>query len=281
LPAGFVGADSIRIFSDIHFGDRSSRVRQLEQLRPLFDDIDRVVLNGDTLDTRPSPRPEHTLECRRAVDAFVRSSPAPVTLLTGNHDPDITTKHMLELAGGQVLVLHGDILFEEIVPWGRDAAIIRERIGAQLGGRPEGREKLTLEQRLDLWRNVAVTIPQRHQSEPHGLKYALRFAADTVWPPTRVLRVLAAWRAEPVRAAALVRQHRPAARFLVLGHTHRPAIWRLDDQRVIINAGSFCPPFGGYAIEVKADRLVVRHVVACGGEFRPDATVAEFALAPH
>jgi len=45
-----------RIFSDLHFGDRASRARRLAQLRPLLDGVDALVLNGDTLDTRPGPR---------------------------------------------------------------------------------------------------------------------------------------------------------------------------------------------------------------------------------
>ena len=41
----------IRIFSDLHYGDRSSRLRRLDQLSPLLDGISRLILNGDTLDT--------------------------------------------------------------------------------------------------------------------------------------------------------------------------------------------------------------------------------------
>ncbi|MBC7369402.1 MAG: hypothetical protein H7343_21760, partial [Undibacterium sp.] len=36
-----------RILSDLHYGDRASRLLSLGQLRPLLDGPDHVVLNGD------------------------------------------------------------------------------------------------------------------------------------------------------------------------------------------------------------------------------------------
>jgi predicted phosphodiesterase len=99
-----------------------------------------------------------------------------------------------------------------------------------------------------------------------------------VWPPLRVLRVLQAWRAEPVRAAALAQRARPRAKFVLLGHTHRPTVWRTPAGIVVINTGTFCPPFGGSAVDVTPDRLVVRRVDEHRGEFHPGAVLAEFPL---
>jgi UDP-2,3-diacylglucosamine pyrophosphatase LpxH len=267
-----------RIFSDVHFGDRSSRVLDLAQIGPLFAQTDRVVLNGDTLDTRPGPNPAHTAECRAKLARFVGAANAPATFLTGNHDPDISTEHWLELAGSEVLVVHGDVLFDEIVPWGRDAARIRRYITAALGQHASP-HRLSLAERFAIWRSAAVAIPQRHQSERHPLKYAWHFAADTLWPPTRVLRVLRAWRAEPALAAQLARAHYPNARFILLGHTHRPAIRRVPNGPVVINTGSFSHPFGGYAVDVEAKRLCVRRIQVRGRDFHPGRLVAEFPLA--
>lgn len=269
-----------RIISDIHYGDRASRVRQLAQLQPLLAATDAVVFNGDTLDTRPSPRPQHTLACRADVHSFAKASDTPLTLLTGNHDPDVSCRHWLELADGEVLVLHGDVLFEDMVPWGRDSRMIRQRIAAELGNLDASeRSRLGLEQRLAIWRRVAATVPQRHQAERNVLKYAFQFVVDTVWPPSRVARIMHAWRTEPIRATALARHHHPAARYVILGHTHRPAIRRIPGGPVVINTGSFCPPFGGYAVDVLPGRLRVRRITPRGAEFHPGDAVAEFPLA--
>lgn len=267
-----------RIISDLHYGDRVSRVRRLAQLRPLLHGVSELVVNGDMLDTRPGPDPQFTARLRAEVAAFTNESEPAVTLITGNHDPDLSAHHALEFAGGEVWVTHGDIAFDQIVPWGRDAALIGRRIGAGLDALPlAAREQL--DERFAVWRRVAATIPQRHQSETNRLKYALRFAADTIWPPLRVLRILRAWHTHSARMVALARQHRRGARFIVVGHVHRPAIWQAPTGEVVINTGSFCEPFGGYAVDLAPGRLRVRRVIAPGGEFRAGAVVAEFALA--
>lgn len=270
--------DSIRIVSDLHYGDRASRLRRLAQLRPLLGGVGELIVNGDLLDTRPGPDPRLTARLRAEAGVFTARDAPRFTLLTGNHDPDISGRHAVDLADGRVWVTHGDIAFEQIVPWGRDAAVIAGRIAAALVAlSPATRENL--DERLAVWRRVAGTIPQRHQSESHRLKYALRFAADTIWPPLRGLRILRAWRTHATRMVALARRHRPAARFIVVGHIHRPSIWRAPTGEVVINTGSFCPPFGGYAVELTSTRLIVRRVVERGGEFHPGGVVAEFPLA--
>jgi predicted phosphodiesterase len=273
-----VSGELTRIISDVHYGDRASSVRRLAQLRPLLHGLTEFVVNGDLLDTRPGPDPQFTARLRAEVQAFAGESGPAVTFVTGNHDPDVSTHHALEFAGGEVWVTHGDIAFEQIVPWGRDAALIGRRIAAALDTLPSAARD-QLDERFAVWRRVAATIPQRHQSETNRLKYALRFAADTIWPPMRVLRILRAWHTHPDRMAVLARQHRRGARFIVVGHVHRPAVWHALTGEVVINTGSFCRPFGGFAVDLIPGQLRVRRVIEQGGEFRAGAVVAEFALA--
>lgn len=268
----------IRIFSDVHYGDRVSRVRSLAQLRPLLDGVAHLVLNGDTLDTRPSPAPALTAQQRAEVLAFFPAQVPRVTFLTGNHDADFSTQHTLDLAGGKFFVTHGDILHDDIVPWSQDAPLIRLQIAAALAALPAA-ERDELAARFAVWRRVAAGIPQRHQSETRGLRYAQRFARDTVWPPSRLWRILHAWHGEPARAAAFAQAHRPAAKFVALGHTHRPGFWRTATGVTVINTGSFCRPLGGCAIDLVDDRVTVRRIELHGGEFHAGETVAAFSLA--
>jgi predicted phosphodiesterase len=261
----------------VHFADRSSRVRALGQLRPLLDGASSVVLNGDTLDTRHDKNPARTAEKRREVLAFFASAGTPVIYLTGNHDPDLSPHHAAEFEGGRVLVTHGDVLFDAIVPWAKDAETIRGKVIAALAALPGGGGG-RLDSRLAAFRSVAATIPQRHQSEPDPFRYALRMAGDTVWPPQRALKILRAWREAPGRAAALARRHRPRARFIVIGHTHVPGVWRSASGIVVINTGSFCRPFGAMVAEISPGRVRVRRVEARRGDFHPGAAVAEFPI---
>ncbi len=273
-----VTGDLIRIFSDIHYGDLSSRVRSLAQLAPLCDDADVVLLNGDTLDTRRGPHPERTAELRQeAADFLSRRAPHAV-LMTGNHDPDISRLHTQTLGDGRVWVTHGDVLFDDIVPWGRDVPLIRRLLAAERTGL-RGPDATSLEARLAAFRRVCAQIPQRHQVESNRWKHLLGFARDTFWPPLHAGQVIRAWREAPGKAAALARVHRPAARFVIVGHTHRPGIWPTRDRRVIINTGSFTRPFGARLVELTPGRLQVRRIEARGGAFHPDRVLAEFALA--
>jgi UDP-2,3-diacylglucosamine pyrophosphatase LpxH len=239
--------------------------------------VTHLVLNGDTLDTRPGPFPAHTADCRAAVNDFFPREVAGSTFLSGNHDADLPLHH-LDLAAGQVFVTHGDIFFDDIVPWSHDAGLIARRIAAELRTVPAELHH-DLNRRLSIFRKVAASIPQRHQSERNKVKFALHYIADTVWPPTRIFRVMRAWQLAPVRAAAVTRRHRPSAKFVISGHTHRPGVWHQPGGVTVINTGSFCPPLGGYVVDLIEDQLIVREVDARAGEFHPGNTVAEFPLA--
>jgi predicted phosphodiesterase len=273
-----VAAQLIRVISDVHFGERGSRVRSLEQLRPLFEGATSLVVNGDTLDTRPGDNPQRTARALAGVQEFFGSAGIPVTLLTGNHDPDLSGHHALEFAGGQVLVTHGDLLFDDIVPWSSDAPEIRLKIAAAFASIPGGSPR-SLEERLAVFRSVSASTTQLHQSETNPLRYAFRLAGDCVWPPQRLLAVLTAWGEAPRRAAALARTHRPGARFIMIGHTHRPGVWRTPSGVVVINTGSYCRPFGAMAAEISDGGISVRRIEARGGAFHPGRLVAQFPLA--
>lgn len=273
-----MGAQLIRIISDIHFGERGSRVRSLGQLSPLLDGASSLVINGDTFDTRPGDHPVRTARTRAEVLGFFGSAGTPVTFLTGNHDPDISGQHALEFAGGRVLVTHGDVLFDDIVPWSSDAPEIRRKMRAAMAALPKDGVR-SIEERLAVFRDVCAATPQLHQSETNPLRYAFRLAGDSVWPPHRFLAVLMAWRQAPRRAAALARTHRPNARFIVIGHTHRPGVWNTPSGVVVINTGSFCRPFGAMAVEISGETIRVRRIEQQAGAFHPGAFVAEFPLA--
>jgi predicted phosphodiesterase len=277
--SGTTVAALTRIVSDVHFGDHASRVARLEQLRPLLEGVSHLILNGDTLDTRPGPLPAHTDECRAAVTSFFPANVPQSTFLSGNHDADFTPLHHVDLAHGDVFVTHGDIFFDDIVPWSQDARLISRLIAEELRGIAPGLHH-DMEVRFSVIRRVAASIPQRHQSERNRLKFALLFIADTIYPPTRMLRVLQAWRRAPARAAEVSRRYRPGAKFVVCGHTHHPGVWRDRAGVTVVNTGSFCPPLGGNVVDLSDGRLAVRRVEFRNGEFRVTEQLAEFPLAP-
>ena len=272
-----MGAPITRIVSDVHYGERSSTVRSFGQVAPLLGGAAALVFNGDSFDTRPSKDPQVTAELRREILEFSRSAGIPVSFVTGNHDPDFSENHSVEFADGRIFVTHGDVLFDNIVPWSQDAGVMRTRVIAALAALPD-KGACTLEERLAVFRSVSASIPQRHQAEKNPIRFALRLAGDTVWPPGRFLTILKAWREAPGRAEALARAHRPKARFVVMGHTHKPGVWGTPPGVVVINTGSFSRPFGSVAADISGDGIRVRRVESRGGEFRACPTIAEYPL---
>lgn len=267
-----------RIFSDLHYGDPSSSLTELTQLAPLLDGATSLVFNGDTLDTRPGHAAGLAATLRSHIDRFFRSAAIPTTCLTGNHDPDFSRHHHLEFANGRVFATHGDILFEDIVPWSQDARLARDLVATELA-KLSPTERRDVHSLLSAYRRAAFAIPQRHQSAPRGLQHLLGLAKETIWPPTRVLRILRAWHEVPSRVDRFLREHRPNARFFLMGHTHRLGAIRTADGVLVLNTGSFCPPGGGGVIDLTPENLTLRRVERDGTEFRLGRTLAEFSLA--
>ena len=79
--------------------------------------------------------------------------------------------------------------------------------------------------------------------------------------------------------AAIAATHRPAARFMLIGHTHRPGVWTTPSGLTVINTGSLSRPFGALAVDLNPTQLTVRRIVARAGNFLPGPVIAEFALA--
>jgi predicted phosphodiesterase len=272
-----VSPPSVRILSDLHYGEEASQLRSLEQLAPLLDGPAAVLLNGDSIETRflatrGRNNPAGALDAFRA---FLAARAGHVLVLTGNHDPDLSDRHHADLADGRLLVTHGDTLFPELAPWGWEAALHRAEQTWRLAALPEA-ARFDWETRLHVCKaaNLAVArrAPRHVTSGEHPLlRQRLRALL-------RLHRILRAWREAPDRAAELVRTYRPRARAIVLGHTHRPGVWWRGGV-AIINTGAFMPPFAPRCVDVVGDHLHVRRIVVRDGAFHAGPLVREIPLA--
>ncbi len=273
-----MAAEVTRILSDLHYGDPASRVCSLDALRPLFAGADRVVFNGDSVETRRSPITQQTNQIREEFLDFARSAVPGCLVVTGNHDPDLSAVHHLELLGGLVFITHGEVLFDDLVPWSRELPQIREFMRDELAALPADRREIPGE-RLTAGKRACARLELTHDPHPRHPWGRFHRTMRTFWPPHSVFAMLRAWLQLPDRAAAFARQWRPGVRFVMVGHTHRPGVWMRSDL-VVINTGSFRPPFGCYAVDVSAPQIVVRQVRYSGGSFALGRVVAAFALAP-
>jgi predicted phosphodiesterase len=267
-----------RIISDLHYGDPASRVRSLASLQPLFAGADRVVFNGDSVETRQSPVAHQTATLREEFGKFTRSTVPDSIVITGNHDPDISTVHHLDLLGSLVFITHGEVLFEDLVPWSRELPQIREFYRQELAGLPAAARENPGE-RLAACKRACARFELSDNPYPCHPWGRFRRTLGILWPPHRTLAMLKAWSVLPDRAVAFARQFRPGSRFVVVGHTHWPGVW-IRSEMVVINTGSFCPPFGCYAVDVSIEQVVVRRVCRSGDNFGLGRVVAAFALSP-
>ena len=267
----------IRVFSDLHLGNRASLVVSPESVAPLFEGVGTVILNGDTFDLRHPKQGEADPAPDCPFEPIAARAGCRLVKVAGNHDPDCSPVHHLDLLEGRVLLTHGDVLYPEIAPWSRFAEQFRQMIARELEElqNPAGH---SLEHLLQTNKKVARQIlDQPHFYFPTNESFA-RHLLRYLWPPTRILRILGSWRRLPGSASDLAVNHRPAARFIILGHTHFPGIWKRGN-RVIINTGSFLPWLGRLCVEFHSDRLEVRRIRHRNGLFRPGKVVRSWSLA--
>ncbi len=264
-----------RILSDLHFGHRSSRVRDLSQIAPLLEGAGRVLFNGDTVEMLFTDERESGAAAIATLRGLCQEAGAEPVFLSGNHDPMLTETHFLELAGGAVFITHGDILFHGLSPWSVEAGLLKtahtremEALGhpADLSG-----------QFLALRRAVLALEPLGEQIRALRKPGLLHAIARHLWPPSLPWHIARGWARTPFLAEAFASRHAPQSRFVVIGHTHFGGVWRVG-PRVVINTGSFLPLSRRFALDLDEDALSVRAIVFQGGLFRAGREVAKFRL---
>ncbi len=266
----------IRILSDLHLGNRASQVESPEMIAPLFKGMGTVILNGDTFDLRHTRTPGSDTLPADPFEALALEQGCDLMKIAGNHDPDCSQIYHLDLMDDRVLVTHGDVLYPEIAPWSRFASQFRLMIENELQElqNPEG---YTLEHLLDTNKKVAreiLTQPHFYFPTNEGFsRHLLRY----LWPPLRIFRILGCWFRLPRSAVDLADNHRPKARFLVMGHTHYPGTWTRRG-RVVINTGSFLPWLGRLCVDLHPDRLGVRRIRRRNGQFTPGRVIRTWPL---
>ncbi len=226
----------IRILSDLHLGHKLSRVRKVSALRPLIEGVDVVVFNGDTwqeLARGFRPLAERQLDELRELCAEAGAEPV---FLSGNHDPGWRGDGWLALAGGRIVVTHGDALLPGGSPWKREIMSNPERVEALWRAHP--RAAVDAGERIRLAREIASEL--RTVEHAVGRSFLLR-AWDAAVPPGRALRMIDAWLRQGSEGARFCERYFPDAEFLVIGHFHRAGCWRRSG-RVVINTGAFVSP---------------------------------------
>lgn len=266
----------ILVVSDTHIGHTASMVRDPEQLAPLVSGARTVIFNGDTVEMLWKHNRERAREQLRRLAGVCRREGARPVFVNGNHDPFVSAINHLDLAGGEIMLTHGDILFHEVAPWSRDARVLGP-LRNRLLQRMKNDELEDFERQLLAAKWASLALEMKDPCSPGGMLPTLRMAMRELWPPWRCLRILRFWMETPARAAGLARMFRPDARFVMIGHTHNPGVWNVDG-RVIVNTGAYLPFSRRLAVRIDDQQVRVHRVSRRGKDFRLGRNLKVFPL---
>ncbi len=250
------------ILSDTHLGRPRCAAVSADALRPLWAKCTHLILNGDVAEVH---HPTHWSQAaRQTLHLFdlCENDGVHLTLLSGNHDPFISDLRHLHLAHEEVFVTHGDVMHPAVAPWSPRAGRMRERYEQAMAALPP-------DQRDRLEAMLSVSQAASHAEWDQLQDEAGRSTVSRMlMRPWAIGQVLWYWRAFPHVAARFMVRHTPRSRFAILGHTHRPGIWTIDN-RIIINTGSFGFPGKPRAVTIDDDRLLqVWAIEYTGNEYR-------------
>ncbi|MBK1879383.1 metallophosphoesterase [Pelagicoccus mobilis] len=269
----------IRIVSDIHLGHKASVVDDLKALRPLAEGVDWLIFNGDTLETKygdidSSPYNAETQKKRFWQEA--ENWNCETTLITGNHDPDISDQHSLSIMGGQVFITHGDALFADIAPWSSNVGNLR-RFSANIDPDATGSSSQELHDYLQLYKQATLTAHQHDKKYNPTAWGKIKILLHQAWPPSTPFRILKSWREVPDRAASLAQRFGLNPKFVVVGHTHNPGVWKRGET-TIINLGSYFPWPGARCVDIASNRLSIRKIKKRENQIEIGKQLATFEL---
>ncbi len=272
-------SDKIRIVSDLHVGHKASVIDSLEALAPLAEGVDWLIFNGDTLELKygdlDAEHYDANIEKQRFEEETAKWG-CKVSVITGNHDPEITDLHSLSILDGRVFITHGDGLFPNIAPWSSNIDNLQKH-AAKIDPQATGTTEKELHDYLQLHKQVTILAHKDDKKYNPTLWGKMKIFLHQAWPPTTPFRILKSWSEVPARAISLTKRFGLSPKFIVVGHTHNPATWKRGDQTVI-NLGSYFPWPGARCIDIEGDTLRIRKIRKKQNDIKIGRTIASFDL---
>jgi predicted phosphodiesterase len=257
-------AQTYAILSDLHMGREPWRCTP-EMVRPLWQGVDHLIINGDVAELDDPRYSDLAQRETLRLQELCEADGVTLTLLAGNHDPDVTDQHFLFLAGGKILITHGDSIHPAIAPWCATAPLMQAAFDKAMASFPvESKDQLGT--RLEATKTAArAKWSHLKQDNFHmmGLKRMIR-------RPWSFLQVLHYWYRFPDEAAAFVEQYAPQAQVLIAGHTHHQGVWRRRGK-TIINSGGFAFPARPRRVLIEGETITVEGATRRGESYRLDA----------
>ncbi|MEE3002343.1 MAG: metallophosphoesterase [Planctomycetota bacterium] len=251
----------ILVLSDLHFGLPARRTPGTSMLRPLWQDVDHLLINGDTAELHT---PSMAATAARELELLLSTCEQDgvgLSCTAGNHDPFLSPMHSCALADGRVLVVHGHRIHRTqprpLVP----GQVLEHGDTGSLDGRHR-MDTAALEDGLA--RSRRYTPPEEELQAPQTFLESIPWV---IRKPLIVPKILRYWKKFPGHADTYASHVLPGARVVLVGHSHRQGIWRFPD-RLVINTGSWTWPGRPWGILVEGTMVRVHEILVKGEHLR-------------
>lgn len=259
--------EPVRILSDLHLGHPASRIQSPDQFRPLLEGAGTVVFNGDSWQELSNAYRERSEKLLAGLQSLCDSLGVETVFLSGNHDPGWPGKGWVELAGGKIVVTHGDAVMWGGSPWSREAFARLEQVKALWAEHREA--ECDAGERLKLAREMAILL--KTPAIPRG-RNIVRRAMDALNPPRRAIEILRVWAGQSDEAVRFAETYFPRAEVIIIGHFHHHGVWE-KAGKLVINTGAYVNPHGARWVDWKDGFLSSGRVESRGetpGAFQPE-----------
>lgn len=253
----------VLVLSDLHLGHPASNLKDPLALAPLLGPARTAIFNGDSCELLSRRRREESTRLLTRLMEMCESRGVKPVFITGNHDPRISSLHHLDLFGAKVFLTHGDILHPMVAPWSKEGPPMGEERHRLLAGRPEPER---LDNSLLLTKRVTLVAAIYHAPVRHSLAARAEMFGRFIIRPSRILQTLEYWASVAHRSHAIKTRHRPRAKLMLIGHTHRAGVWMSEDY-TLVNTGAFQPLARPLAIHLDERRAIVHQVRSRAGQF--------------
>ena len=267
----------IRVLSDLHWGHKASLIKTSDSLEELVREADKVIFNGDTLEQKFEDSPSHLKKPLPSLPEFrdlLKGWNIEPIFLTGNHDPRISNAHYCELNGGEILITHGDAIFQNVAPWSSNKDILGNAVKRGLANSPANQ---SLHSYLQAFKDASLEEHALVKDYDPTVWGKIQIFLRQAWPPTRALTILKCWQEAPEKAIELVNKFEKTPRFLIIGHTHKPDITTIGSTTVI-NTGSFLPWPGATALDIDSKGLTARKIIKRDGRYSTGDVIGRFEV---
>ncbi|MFO0948694.1 MAG: metallophosphoesterase [Planctomycetota bacterium] len=251
------------VLSDLHLGHPASFLRNPEMVLPLLGDARTLIVNGDSCEQIALPyRDDAREKLARLVDLCADRGVGTM-FLTGNHDPLVSNLDYLDLFDGRVFMTHGDMLHPLVAPWSREGPIMGVERRRILRHEPEPRD---LNDVLHLTKRSTLVASVYPPAIRGGFFSRVELLSRFALKPWRIIRTLDYWGNVSHYCHGIRERHRPEARLMLIGHTHRAGIWQTHDF-TIVNTGSYHLLSKPMVVHLQEHRAVVHQAVRRGQEY--------------